>query len=85
MHEDLHRVVTMILDMRNINIKYFNQGNHVNEQWKEIRTIAHKLKLKLQIKNIKRPKAITLLEAEVAKSNWYERMINMFQNSLSVW
>ncbi len=73
----------MILDIRNIYTKYLNQTNHVDEQCKEIRTIALRLEQELQISNNERQKAIILLEVQVAKSNRYERIINTLQNSLS--
>ncbi len=73
----------MILDMRNIYTKYLNQANHVDKQCKEIQTIALGLEQELQISNNERQEAIILLEAQVAKSNQYKRIIDMLQNSLS--
>ena len=69
MDKDSDGVLTMILDMRNIYTKYLNQANHADKQCKEIRTIALGLEQELQISNNKRQEAITLLEAQVAKSN----------------
>ena len=69
MDKDPDGVLTMILDMRNIYTKYLNQANHANKQCKEIRTIALGLEQELQISNNERQEAITLLEAQVAKSN----------------
>ena len=40
MDKDFDGVLTMILDMYNIYIKYLNQANHANKQCKEIQTIA---------------------------------------------
>ena len=68
--------------MRNIYIKYLNQANHADKQCKEIRTIASRLEQELQISNNKRQEAITLLEAQVAKSNRCEKIIDTLQNSL---
>ena len=59
----------MILDMRNIYTKYLNQANHADELCKEIRTIALGLEQELHISINERQKAITLLEAQVAKSH----------------
>ena len=69
MDKDPDEVLTMILDICNIYIKYLNQANHVDKQCKKIRTIALRLEQKLQISNNKKQEAITLLEAQVAKSN----------------
>ncbi len=82
MDKDPNGVLTMILDMRNIYTKYLNQANHADEQCKEIWTIALGLEQELQISNNERQEAITLFEAQVAKSNWYERIIDTLQNSL---
>ena len=69
MDKDPDGVLTMILDMRNIYTKYLNQANHADKQCKEIQTIALGLEQELQISNNKRQEVITLLEAQVAKSN----------------
>ena len=82
MDKDPDGVLTMILDIRNIYTKYLNQANHANKQCKEIRTIALGLEQELQISNNERQEAITLLEAQVAKSNRYEKIIDTLQNSL---
>ena len=82
MDKDPDGVLTMILDMRNIYTEYLNQANHADEQCNEIRTIALGLEQELQISNNERQEAITLLEAQVAKSNRYERIIDTLQNSL---
>ncbi len=74
----------MILDMRNIYTKYLNQANYANEQWKEIRTIALGLEQEFQISNNERQEAIILLEAQIVKSNQYEKIIDMLQNSLPI-
>ena len=82
MDKDPDGVLTMILDMRNIYIKYLNQANHADKQCKEIQTIALGLEQELQISNNERQEAITLLEAQVAKSNQYKKIIDTLQNSL---
>ena len=74
--KDPDGVLTMILDMRNIYTEYLNQANHADKQCKEIRTIALGLEQELQISNNKRQEAITLLEAQVAKSNRYKKIID---------
>ena len=80
--KDPDGILTMILDMRNIYTEYLNQANHANEQCKEIRIIALGLEQELQISNNERQEAITLLEAQVAKSNQYKKIIDTLQNSL---
>ena len=40
MDKDPNRVLTIILDMRNIYTKYLNQANHANKQCKKIRAIT---------------------------------------------
>ena len=82
MDKDPDGVLTMILDMRNIYTKYLNQANHADKQCKKIQTIALGLEQELQISNNKIQEAITLLEAQVAKSNQYKRIIDTLQNSL---
>ncbi len=82
MDKDPDGNLTMILDIRNIYIKYLNQTNHTDKQCKEIRTITLRLEQELQISNNERQEAIILLEAQVAKSNQYERIIDMLQNFL---
>ena len=82
MDKDPDGVLTMILDMRNIYTKYLNQANHADKQCKEIQTIALGLEQELQISNNERQEAITLLEAQVAKSNRYKKIIDTLQNSL---
>ncbi len=84
MDKDPDGVLTMILDIYNIYTKYLNQVNYADEQCKDIRTIALELKQELQISNNERQKTIILLEVQVAKSNWYERIINTLQNSLLI-
>ena len=83
MDKNPNRVLTMILDMRNIYTKYLNQANHANKQCKEIRTIALGLEQELQISNNEKQEAITLLGSQVAKSNQYKKIIDTLQNSLS--
>ena len=73
-------VLKMILDMHTIYIEYLNQANNANKQYNQIETVALGLKQKLQISNHERTKAIILLEAQVAKSNQYEKIINILQN-----
>ncbi len=78
MDKDPDEVLMMILDMRNIYTKYLNQANHANKQCKKIQTIALRLEQELQISNNEKQKAIILLEAQVAKSNQYKRIIDTF-------
>ncbi len=82
MDKDPNRVLMMILDMCNIYTEYLNQANHADEQCKKIQTIALRLEQELQISNNERQETIILLEAQVAKSNRYKRIIDTLQNSL---
>ena len=74
-------VLKIILDMCIIYTEYLNQANNADKQCNQIWTVALVLEQKLQISNNKRTEAIILLEAQVAKFNWYERIIDMLQNS----
>ena len=76
-------ILKMILDMRIIYTKYLNQANNANKQCNQIQAIALKSEEELQINNNERTEVIILLEAQVAKSNQYEKIINMLQNSFS--
>ena len=67
--KDSDKVLTMILDIYNIYTKYLNQVNHTNKQYNQIQTIALGLEQELQISNNKKQEAITLFEAQIAKSN----------------
>ena len=69
MDKDPDGVLTITLDMHNIYTEYLNQTNHADKQCKKIRIIALGLEQELQISNNERQEAITLLEAQVAKSN----------------
>ena len=75
-------VLKMILDMRTIYTEYLDQANNADKQYNQIRTIALGLEQELQISNDERTEAITLLEAQVAKSNRYEKSIDTLQNPL---
>ena len=70
----------MILDMRTIYTEYLNQANNVDKQCNQIQTVALRLEQELQISNNERTEVITLLEAKVAKSNRYEKIIDTLQN-----
>ena len=74
-------VLKMILDMHTIYTKYLNQANNANNQCNQIQTVALKLDQELQISNNERTEAITLLEAQIAKSNRYKKFIDTLQNS----
>ena len=74
-------VLKMILDMRTIYIEYLNQANNTDKQCNQIWTVALGLEQEFQISNNERTEAITLLEAQVAKSNRYEKIIDTLQNS----
>lgn len=65
--KNLDIILIMILDMRNIYIKYLNLANHANKQCKKIRTIALMLEQELQISNNKRQETITLLKSVNSK------------------
>ncbi len=75
-------VLKMILDMRTIYTEYLDQANNADKQYNQIRSVASGLEQELQISNDERTEAITLLEAPVAKSNRYEKIIDTLQNSL---
>ena len=74
-------VLKMILNMHTIYTKYLNQTNNADKQYNQIQTVTLRLEQKLQISNNKKTEAITLLEAQVAKSNRYDKIIDMLQNS----
>ena len=81
MNRNPDTVLKMILDMCTIYTKYLNMANNADKQYNQISTIALGLEQELQISNNKKIEAITLLEAQVAKSNWYKKIIDMLQNS----
>ena len=70
----------IVLDIRTIYIKYLNQANNANKWYNQIWIVALGLEQELQISSNKKTEAITLLEAQVAKSNQYKKIINILQN-----
>lgn len=75
------RILKIILDIPTIYTKYLNQANNADKLYNQIWIVALGLEQELQISNNEKAKAITLLEAQVTRLNWYKKIIDMFQNS----
>ena len=65
-------VLSMILDMRKIYTKYFDEANKADNQHNQIRTHALGLEQDLHINNKKRVQAVTLLQKQAKKLKQYK-------------
>lgn len=77
MDKNSNGILRMILNMYTIYTKYLNEANHINKQYNQISIITLTLQQELQISNNEMTKAITLLEVQIVKLNYYKKIIDI--------
>lgn len=75
-NRDPYRILSMILDIRKIYTKYFNQVKKANSQCNKIKTYTLGLEQDFCISNKEREQAITLPQEKVKKLKRYKKMID---------
>ena len=77
MNENPNEVLSMILDIWKIYIKYVNQANKAYNQYDQIWVDILELKQDLYLSNEEKEQIVTLFQKQAKKLKQYEKMIDI--------